>query len=140
MFTFTIVLRVLPSCRHFMAADKPLSPHQQIASISARLSFRKFTFPCVFLFVLITAIRLWFVFQHVPLTLPLESISRYFCIRYIFFDQRFRYPIMTRHFYFLNAPRLQTNLYITNMRGICRECLLFVTSFLSTMAQLIEFR
>ncbi|KAK2173369.1 hypothetical protein NP493_881g01023 [Ridgeia piscesae] len=55
---FINMLRALPSCSHFMTADKLLSPHQQIGSasppvdtISASLVFCKFSFQCVFLFV-----------------------------------------------------------------------------------------
>ncbi|KAK2141671.1 hypothetical protein NP493_5169g00001 [Ridgeia piscesae] len=51
------MLRALPSCSHFMTAEK-LSPHQQIGSapppvdtVSASFVFFTFSFPCVFLFV-----------------------------------------------------------------------------------------
>ena len=123
MFTFNL-LRALPSCSHFMTADKLLSPPQQIGSapppvdtISVSL-FGKFSFPCVFLFM---ATRLWCVFQYVPLSLRLETISRYFCIRYIFFARRL--IIHNKHaiFIFLCAQRLQTDLWITDTQGICGE-------------------
>ncbi|KAK2180639.1 hypothetical protein NP493_434g01054 [Ridgeia piscesae] len=79
--TFINMLRALPSCSHFMTADKlvtastnwfELTPFLLVLFVYVQLpvclSFRGHS-------------RLVNIFQYVPLSLRLESISRYFCIR-----------------------------------------------------------